>query len=287
MLGGVALKKGGWQKGKGHVTKVNRPAGEGSRRNAKKEQEKKGQGEVIEVKVEEDEDTADYELSGAGPRGLSPVSGSESVEQRRVEAALLQTARANTTERKKDKGKQKARKIGDASIVRTGEEKGEMSKLGTGKIKTKKARNGENLEGIAERGNEPADVKGTRRSERRSSKRRKVSDSAAIALQGEAERMYRQVERMGSATATASSVEVTRSVMVSLKKVNVKGFRVSSEWKERQRLQAENLQRRKDQQKETTEVEEKSDENNNEGMDSRQRWKRKRKGKKTGRTKTE
>src|SRR6266516_4155884 len=99
---GVALKKGGWQKGKGRVTKVNRPAREGSRQNTKRDKEKKGQGEVIEVKVVEDEDTADYELSGAGPRGLSPASGSESVEQRRIEAALLQTARANTTEKKKE-----------------------------------------------------------------------------------------------------------------------------------------------------------------------------------------
>src|SRR6266516_3304754 len=279
---GVALKKGGWQKGKGRATKLNRPAGEGNRQNTGKGREKKGKGEVIEVKVEEDEDTAEYEMSGAGQRGLSPASGSESVEQRRVEAALLQTARANTTEKKKDKGKQKARKIGDVSIVRTGEKTGDMSKLGTGKIKTRKERKGENLEGIAEKGNEPADEKDASRSERRSSKRRKVSDSAAIVLQGEAERMYRQVERMGSASATASSVEITQSVMVSLKKVNVKGFRVSSEWKERQRLQVENLQRRKEQQKETTETEEKSDENNNEEITSRDRSERGKEGRRKG-----
>src|SRR6266516_4083480 len=83
---------------------------------------------------------------------------------------------------------------------------------------------------------------------------------------------------MGSTTATASSVEITQSVMVSLKNINVEGFRVSSEWKERQRLQAENLQRRKDQQKETNEVEEKSDENNNEELADRDRSERGKEG---------
>src|SRR6266516_531320 len=92
---------------------------------------------------------------------------------------------------------------------------------------------------------------------------------------------------MGSATATASSAEITQSVMVSLKKVNVKGFRVSSEWKERQRLQVENLQRRKDQKKETTEVEEKGDKNNNKEIADRDRSERGKEGRRKGQRESE